>query len=372
MRIALVDSSPHKTRYSLALLKLGAWRKSLGDECKLFSDTLPRANEYDEIWITTTFTYDIPHAVNMVRAAKKLCKRVVVGGVSATLMPEYFVNAGADVVHSGLLMDAEFVRPDYSLLDSAPSYSIIFTSRGCPRKCGFCMVRKIETEHLDNENWHKFLCNGAKDLIVYDNNWLAKDRQLLSRDIRRMSTMSISSVDFIQGIDCRLMTDDIAKEMSSIQLKEVRFAFDSMQEDVYFQDAVRRMARNGFRSFCSYMLYNFTDTPQNFYYRLRQAALLSDELDIFCDAFPMCYRPVMSIRKQYVGKRWTEKMLRAFRDIVSHVSNRGVVAFHSRKASAIEQFEYWFGANEDEFVKILNYDKIKKLCKVKMGKARWM
>jgi len=92
VRIALVDGSPKKsvTLYPLPLLKIGAWRQSLGDECRLFSSQLPGPGDFDEIWITTRFTYDVPFAAAMVREARSRAAVVKVGGISATLLPEHF------------------------------------------------------------------------------------------------------------------------------------------------------------------------------------------------------------------------------------------------------------------------------------------
>jgi len=90
MNIALVDTVAKPKFYPIALLKIGAWRKSLGDSCRIFNNTLPPKNTVDEIWLTTTFTFDLPHVLGMVRDAKRRAKRVFVGGISATLMPDKF------------------------------------------------------------------------------------------------------------------------------------------------------------------------------------------------------------------------------------------------------------------------------------------
>ena len=116
MRIALVESSPKSRVYPLGLLKIGAWRQSLGDECELFlpdkgGNRLPEAGRFDEIWITTLFTFDIPHAAGIVKHSTTLADRVLVGGISATLLPQYFERAGAEV-HQGLLSEAEAFSPD--------------------------------------------------------------------------------------------------------------------------------------------------------------------------------------------------------------------------------------------------------------------
>ncbi len=176
MRIALVDTTPRATLYPLPLLKIGAWRKAEGDECVLFRDCLPAADDYESIWLTTCFTFDIPHALGMAIEAKKRARLVRVGGISATLMPQRFERHGLNV-HQGLVPEAEGMPPDYSLLGIAPTYSITHTSRGCSRRCGFCMVSTLEPLFQERRAWECDLHPAAKKIMFYDNNWLAKKRE---------------------------------------------------------------------------------------------------------------------------------------------------------------------------------------------------
>ena len=199
MRIALVDSTPKAKLYPLSLLKIGAWRKSLGDDCKIFNNRLPKAGEFNEIWITTTFTYDIPHALGIVKAAKERASKIIVGGISATLLPDIFKKEGVQV-YQGLLPEAEKFSPDYSLLGEKPKYSISHTSRGCLRNCGFCMVNKLEPKFKNRPNWEKDIAPGVDKVLFYDNNWLAKKRTDLEQDIvilHKLKKMGkIKKIDF--------------------------------------------------------------------------------------------------------------------------------------------------------------------------------
>ena len=365
MRIALINSMPMKSRskrlYPLALLKIGAWRKSLGDECVIYDAKLPKAGDFDEIWITTVFTYDIPYALGLVIEAKKRANIVRVGGISATLLPERFEQEGA-IVHKGLLPEAERFQPDYSLLGFEPEYSITHTSRGCIRKCKFCMVPKLEPEYVDNPEWSNGLYPKAKKILFYDNNWFAKDIKSLLRDTEMLHDIvrsnGVNEIDFNQGLDARLLTDEIADAMIGLPLTPLRFAFDGKQEDGHYQRAVRMMSERGFRVFRSYVLYNFMDTPEDFYYRLRVSAELKDELGNDILSFPMRYQPILEVdsKRSYVGKHWTRKMLSGFMTLVASNSNRGVIA------AGVDDLEYWFGRTPDEFVKLINYPKIRELA----------
>jgi hypothetical protein len=367
VRIALVDTTKKPTAYPIALLKIGAWRKALGDECELFTNALPKGA--DEIWLTTCFTYDIPHALGIVRAAKDRAPVIKVGGIAATLLPEYFEQEGIEV-HRGLIPEAEEYHPDYSLLPEPPAYSIAHTSRGCIRKCKFCMVHRLEPE-FHNRDWTGDLAPGAKRILFYDNNWLAKEPDDLAHDVGLIrglvSAGQVVSVDFNQGLDCRLLTEEKADMLAGLPIRPVRFAFDGMQEDGHYQRAVRLMAVRGFRDFMTYVLYNFTDTPLDFYYRLRASVELSMDLEISVSSFPMRFQPILEVDhdREYIGKHWTLEWKRAFVAIRAQHSQVGQVS-----PGDIDEFEYWFGKDADEFVRLLSYPRIRQLAARKKGALR--
>lgn len=377
MRIALVDTTKRATVYPVALLKIGAWRRDKGDTCRLFHNRLPVHDKFDEIWLSTCFTFDIPHAVGMGVEAQKRANNVRVGGISATLLPNYFEREGLDV-HRGLLEEAEEYHPDYSL-EGVPEYSISYTSRGCVRKCPFCMVHRLEPEFFNRDDWELDIHPATRKVLFYDNNWLAKNYDDLERDVKKLRALvqygSIKEIDFNQGLDCRLLTAHKADLLEGLPIRPIRFAFDGMHEDGHYQEAVRLMAERGFGSFVTYVLYNFRDTPQDFYYRLRESVALTEELGVAVDSFPMCYQPILEIDHQrgYVGKHWTNKKKKAFSALrAAHSGRAGTVTFHSRNTEwrTMREFEYWFGETGDEFNRLLSYPKIRSLLKRKQGALR--
>jgi hypothetical protein len=371
MKIALIDATPKSELYPLPLLKLGAWVKDRGDQCQLFlNGKLPAAKKFDEIWITTRFTFDMPFALGVVREAKKRARRVWVGGISASLLPEYYQSLGVDV-HIGLLPEAEHYAPDYSILGHNPEYSITHTSRGCIRKCGFCMVSKLEKKFEDRAGWELDLSPHTKKVLFYDNNWIAKPFDELSRDVgiirRLIKEKSINDIDFNQGLDARLVTDKIADLLQGLPIRPVRFAFDGMHEDKHIQNAIGKMAERGFKSFRNYVLYNFMDHPSDFYYRLREHVRLAHDLNIDVEAFPMRYQPILDINNQrdFIGKHWTKKERQAFMLILAKHSIYGQISTRD-----MDEFEFWFGKDENEFIALLNYPRIGELAKRKQGALR--
>ena len=383
MRIAMIDTTPNAKLYPLSLMKLSAWRKAEGDECVLFRDRLPAPGEFDAIWLTTCFTFDLPHALGMAIEAKKRAKSVRVGGISATLLPQHFEKHGLEV-HQGLLPEAEAMTPDYSLLGEPPEYSITHTTRGCSRRCGFCMVSTLEPKFKSRKGWIADIHPDTKKVLFYDNNWFAKGKKKVMEDIAILHDLvkdgTIKQIDFNQGLDCRLLTDEIADALQGLPMVPIRFAFDGMQEDGHFQRGVAKMVERGFvkgDAFVTYVLYNFTDTPKDFWYRLHESARISQDYsnaglhrDLRVQSFPMKYQPILRVSSRgHVGKHWTAKMLTGFVAIRgAHSAGRGTISCTgiTGRGKALEEFEYWFGKTADEFVRLLKYDKLRELMNKKV------
>lgn len=156
-------------------------------------------------------------------------------------------------------------------------------------------------------------------------------------------------VDFNQGIDARLITDENMKKMSEIPIKPVRIAFDSWNlADVYI-NAVKTAVRHGHKNLSNYLLYNFEDEPIDLYKRLKLNVELCEELDASIYSFPMKYHPIEDLEyfnnRDYIGKNWNRKFIRTIQAILN--STKGKVG----KGKSF--FEKAFGANPEEFKKLL-------------------
>ena len=57
------------------------------------------------------------------------------------------------------------------------------------------------------------------------------------------------------------------------------------------------------------MLYNFKDSPQDLFERMRLNVDLNEELDIRIFSFPMRYQPVNRPARGHVGDKWNSYYL---------------------------------------------------------------
>ncbi len=120
--------------------------------------------------------------------------------------------------------EIEHIYPDYSLypkLTEDTAYG--FMSRGCPRGCKFCHVgckegRKAYKVADLSEFWR-----GQKNIVLLDPNTIACREW---KDILKQLINSKSWVDFSQGVDIRLMTEEKAEMIKQIKTKNIHFAWD--------------------------------------------------------------------------------------------------------------------------------------------------
>lgn len=376
MRIALIDTTKRRSHYSVALLKLGAWIRDRGDECALFEGTLPPAGEFDEAWLSTVFSFDMPRALDFARASRDRVERVQLGGVSASLFPDYFTREGFEVVR-GIVPEADGFPPAYDLLSERPEYAITKTTHGCPRSCDFCMVPRIEPKFGAREHWQDAVPEGVSQIIFYDNNILALPPRKLDCTLTEICDLAaerkIREIDINPGLDARLLTSRSADLLEGLPGLSPRFAFDGMQADGYYQRAVRMMAERGTKEFRTYVLFNHTGTLAEFYYRIRTSAELQVELRaagyrVTVKSYPMKFTPVVEpdLARDHIGFHWRRSDRDAVRKILSSSSGGSMCV----SPTTLDEFEYWWGRNVDEFLTLLRYPKLSLLLQRRRGSLR--
>ena len=274
----------------------------------------------DEIYVTSLFTYSWKIVHNSIAFYKRLYPnaKIFLGGLYASLLPEHAATSGAEV-HKGLLQEAENLMPDYSLVPNWDG-SIIFSSRGCIRKCPFCAVPILEKEFKARDSISKFINPSHSKVILWDNNFLSSPYWYeVLMEIKSRGLM----VDFNQGIDIRIINDEKAKVIASLKTRLIRSAYDSIASRKEVQRGIELLASYGVsrRKILLYTLLNFeNDTPDD---------LLNRMLDIMewgAVSYPMRYQPIKlpyALEKDsYISPNWTAEELEMVADA------RRVLGYH--------------------------------------------
>lgn len=155
-------------------------------------------------------------------------------------------------------------------------------------------------------------------------------------------------VDFNQGVDARLFTEEKARMLASIAIRPLRIAFDDVKTRPAYEKAVRWSVAAGIKDFSNYLLFNFKDEPIDLYRRLKINVELCEELGVSIYSFPMKYHPLHgenSHDRDYIGEHWNRKYIRAIQAILN--STKGKVG------KGVEFFGEAFGHTEDEYFELL-------------------
>jgi hypothetical protein len=407
-KILLIEPS-YKNKYPpLGLMKIAQYHgpRGKGDHVRFIKgeDKSVLGTAWDRIYITTLFSFEYERIATSIDFALTVANghadKIFVGGIAASLMHQRFLDEprwhgirfikgllsqppatalqlddfSEELYSSDTLgVPIEDLVPDYSILDQIEyRYAVrdayfAYTSRGCIRKCGFCGVPKLEGGQRDTESLTALVKSidsfygPKKDLILMDNNVVASARfKEIIAEIRDLGfipdakirrpherTASQRRVDFNQGVDARILCKDpmYLRELASICLKPLRIAFDHLGLKGPYEKAVRYAKEFGLTELSNYMLYNFHDTPEDLFERMRLNVTLNEELDIRIWSFPMRFQPTDRADRGHVGKKWSRYQLRSMQIILQ--------ATHGVVSGAPEFFKRAFGDTYQDFEEIL-------------------
>jgi len=242
MKIGLIDIDSKIP--NLALMKLSAYHKQLGHDVELTSPLFANQNGYDLIIASKIFDFT-PMPI--------LPKDAQIGG------------SGHDLTKK-LIDPVEHIYPDYDLYGC--DYAIGYTSRGCNRRCPFCIVPKKEgkfkvvCEYID-EFWR-----GQGRLLLLDNS-INTDNYHFGVIVEQLISHRIQ-VDFNQGLDIRYLNDFQAYGLSKIRLwKQIHFAWDLMSSEKAVRRGIDILDRHNLKyKSMFYVLIGYNTTPEEDLYRV--------------------------------------------------------------------------------------------------------
>lgn len=251
---------------SLPLMKISAYHKSLGDQVKIVDNNLER---FDVVYISKVFNLNLP-AINQFYYIPQ-ANKTIQGGSGFAIDTKDGREVYTKELDGDLPPEIEQIYPDYSLYGRlVKNIAYGFLTRGCPNNCGFCIVSKKEGLCSRKVADLKDFCQGQNEIKLYDPNILAcKDRENLIKQLIE----SNANIDYVQGLDARLIDDDIAQLICKTKIKMVHFAFDLMRNEERILTGLKIFAKHfkkDERSKRVYILTNYDTTPQEDYYRVQK------------------------------------------------------------------------------------------------------
>jgi len=165
-----------------------------------------------------------------------------------------------------------------------PRINLGFTTRGCIRNCSFCVVPEKEGKMQRVGDLLDLWDGKTKDITVLDNNILADPEHF--ELICKQAKENKIRVDFNQGLDHRLLTQDMVTLMKSISHKQYRFAFDYPSYKPMVERALILLKNGGIKRVSWYILVGFNTTPQE---DLDRCNFLRDaKQDVYIQRYKTC------------------------------------------------------------------------------------
>lgn len=267
------------------------------------------------------------------------------------LASKSFENIISDIKDSGFYKGATYIEPNQ--LDIAISnLNKDINNRAYIRKSYYLLQNllsktKGETQTLVY-NVLKQNCLLKLDTCIKENLIKAYDVLKDLFESHRNKSPKQRYVDFNQGVDARLFTEEKVRLLSEIPIRPLRIAFDNLDVKEDYVNAIKLSAEYGIKDFSNYLLYNFKDTPEELYERFRINIDLCDELNISIYSFPMKYHPLIgdfSENRDFIGEHWNRKYIRAVQAILN--------ATKGKIGKGTSFFEKAFGKNVEEYMELL-------------------
>ena len=233
MRIGLIDIDYNGSFPNIPLMKISAWHKLHRNTVEFY---MPFTDRYDIVYISKIFSWseDYQDVIN--------ADKVIRGGSGYAIE----LQDGRETWNGygeNLPVYIEHIYPDYSLyptLTKDTAYG--FLTRGCPRGCDFCHVsakegqRSVKVADLD-EFWR-----GQKNIVLCDPNILAcKDRMELLQQLIE----SQAYIDINQGLDARMLDEDVCSMLECIKMRDIHFAWDRWQDKDMILQKLELFMRTG-------------------------------------------------------------------------------------------------------------------------------
>lgn len=246
MKIGLLDVDNMPSFPNLPLMKISTYHKNKGDDVEVYNPF----SEYDKVYQAKVFSEEFTPDYNYFIKADEIEK----GGT------------GYDLKNK-LPFEIEHQYPDYDLFgEKIKGRAFGFLTRGCPRGCGFCIVKDKEGINTVQVAELSEFWRGQKYIELLDPNITAcKTKEKLFQDLIKTG----SWIDFNQGLDIRLTTEDDIKLFKKMKIKRFHFAWDYPDRDLTPHFERFNKHSNYHRSKKAvYVLTNYNSTHEQDLYRV--------------------------------------------------------------------------------------------------------
>ena len=295
MKIAVISASSPEV-YNLGARKIEAKFKQEGHEVEYENRAGLRSLQADRAYVSAIFTWDLPRLIHDVRLLKEHGVIVEIGGPAATAMHELIFEQTGIRPFLGIDPRFEFVKGDFEM---------VFTQRGCPRACTYCIVSTVEGRKIIE--YDDFNVPVGVNPKVGDNNILCTSWR--HQEIFVDKLKGVHNLDINSGFDDRIFVTDMTKYWnlySQLQTESWRFAYDKPEQKVPLKTCVDFLHAQGvgYRDITVFCLVGFDGISFE-----ESREKLQYLIDIGTSPYPQRFRPFDTVMRNVTPAGWKDNDL---------------------------------------------------------------
>ena len=232
---------------NLAILKIAQYHINAGDNVGWYQPLFDQ--QIDKLYISKVFTFtdEIIYLPD--------CE-IIKGGTGY----DYSIKLPDEIEH------ITNVKQAYNLLYPEINYSVQFSTRGCFRKCGFCVVPKKEGFIHSVELME--LNDNGEYIELIDNNFF--NYKGWKERLEKLKTFD-QPLNFSSGLDLRTLTEEQAMELSKCKIKKIYCAWDNIEdEEIVFRGVDNLIKYIPKHKIMCYVLVGFNTTTEQDLYRVNK------------------------------------------------------------------------------------------------------
>lgn len=225
---------------NLALMRASTWHKQRGDNVKL--GYAPLFDHPDLCYASKIFDYT-PEPQFMPDC------ETMKGG------------SGYDLNAKMPFEDYDRIMPDYSIYPNF-DYAIGRFTRGCPNRCPWCVVPKMDGNEVRHVADLADFWDGQKIVRLLDDNIMA-DADEFCRDCEQLHDAGVHVI--WEALDIRRVDNRTAQALASVKTaKSIHFAWDGHSQDEAIAHGIYVLKRNGIKPYrlMFYVLVGFNTSPE--------------------------------------------------------------------------------------------------------------
>jgi len=324
-RIMLIDVD--STIPNLALMKISTWYKSKGDNVFLVKLKIRRRKDGS---LKTPVKFDLSDKTDKIYASIVFKKNKYVLDNIVAQHPGIDIDIGGSGfdLQKELPPEIENMKPDYTLYPNNDA-SIGFASRGCFRKCGFCIVDEKEGAFRRAQHPKEWYNPTFKKITFFDNNILVDKSWFMEVTAWCMSQKL--EIQFNQGLDIRLVDIEIAKRLLEMPKHGMlNFAWDDEKYEKAVRTGIDILKQAGFtksklRVMVQFYVYVHDDAAyKSGVYRCREIKKMG------CNTYLMYNIENKQTQRIINLKRWSKGKMAYWKfDVADYVGNGGAKVVNS-------------------------------------------